>query len=208
MTETVLQAASSQANKHIRLFVGTTANEFKAYMRGDHWITPEVLRDALLRSARRGPALVDRYLALRHSDSVVDIAGQVKTDRGFRVPAHRLLESWQKAGGTGFAYEFRWAPSDGQFAGVSAHAVDLPFAFDLLGVEGMEEVAGADRPQVLADAMHASFVSWPQTCTPGWPEYEAAERATMVFDLPPHVEYNPLAPELELWALKGAEGAY
>ena len=198
MTETVMQAASSPANKHIALLVGMTADEYKAHMRGDHWLTPEMLRGALLRTGAR-PDLVDQYLALHQSDTAADIAGQVKTDRGFRVPLHRLLESWQRAGGTGFAYEFRWAPSDGNFAGLSVHALDLPFAFDLLEVEGWT-LAGTDPPQVLADAMHASFVSLAKDMSPDWPECEADQRATMVFDLPPHVENNPLALELQLWA--------
>ena len=198
MTETVMQAASSPANKHVALLVGMTADEYTAHMRGDHWLTPEMLLGALLRTGAR-PDLVDQYLALHQSDTAADIAGQVKTDRGFRVPLHRLLESWQKAGGTGFAYEFRWAPSDGDFAGLSVHAVDLPFAFDLLEVEGWT-LAGTDPPQVLADAMHTSFVSLAKDMSPGWPEYEADQRATMVFDLPPRVEHNPLPLELQLWA--------
>ncbi len=201
MNETIMQAASSLANKRIVLMVGTTANEFKMSMREKNWVvTTEMLRDAMLRSGARLD-LVDRYLAQHHSESATETAGQVKTDRGFRVPAHRLLESWNKAGGTGFAYEFRWAPSDGDLAGLSVHAVDLPFAFDLLGVEGMEEVAGVDPPQVLADSMHASFVSLAKDMSPGWAEYQSDERPTMVFELNPHVERNPLAPELELWGV-------
>ena len=198
MAETVLQAASSPANKDVTLMVGTTAHEFKMAMRDQDWITRDVLRDALLRSGAR-PDLADEYLALHSKDNPAETAGQVKTDRGFRVLAHRLLEAWDEAAGTGFGYEFRWAPSDGDMAGVSVHAVDLPFAFDLLGVEGMEEVAGANPPQEVADAMHGSFVSFVKDMSPGWPEYHAGERATMVFDVPPHVEYDPAALELELW---------
>jgi len=197
MSETILQAASRPENKHIALMVGTTANEFKMSLRDRDWITPDVLREALLRSTTH-PDLADQYLALHHSDSPVDTAGQIMTDRGFRVPAHLLLESWHRAGGSGFAYEFRWSPPDGKLPGLSAHVIDLPFAFDLLGVEGSEEVAGADPPQKLADVMHASFVSLARDMSPGWPEY-SYDRPTMVFDTSPHIEYNFLDLELELW---------
>ncbi len=54
MTETVIQAASSPANKHIALLVGMTADEYKAHMRGDHWLTAEMFRGSLLRTGR-GP---------------------------------------------------------------------------------------------------------------------------------------------------------
>ena len=199
MTETVIQAASSAANKHIALLVGATAHEYTAHMRGEQWLTPEMLRGSLLRTGTR-PDLVDQYLALHQSQPAADIAGQVKTDRGFRVPLHRLLEAWQKAGGTGFGYEFRWAPSDGAFAGLSVHALDLLFAFDLLGADGGEAIAGTDRPQALADAMHGSLVSMAKDGSPGWSQYEADQRPIMVFDLPPHVEHDPLAAELQLWA--------
>jgi carboxylesterase type B len=47
--------------------------------------------------------------------------------------------------------------------------------------------------------MHGSFVSFARDVSPGWPQYHAGERATMVFDLPPLVEYDPAALELELW---------
>jgi para-nitrobenzyl esterase len=198
MDQTVLQAASSPANKDVTLMVGTTAHEYKMAMRDQGWITRDVLRDALVRSGAR-PDLADEYLAQHGTDNPAETAGQVKTDRGFRVPAHRLLEAWDHAAGTGFGYEFRWAPSDGATAGSSVHAVDLPFAFDLLGVEGMEAVAGANPPQEVADAMHGSFVSFATDMSPGWPEYHAGERATMVFDLPPHIEYGPAALELALW---------
>jgi len=198
MTETVLQAASSPANKDVTLMVGTTAHEFKMFMLDQDWITPDVLRDALVRSGVR-PDLADQYLAMHSMDNPAETAGQIKTDRGLRVLAHRLLEAWSEAAGTGFGYEFRWAPSDGEMAGTSVHAVDLPFAFDLLGVEGMEALAGANPPQELADFLHASFASFVKDMSPGWPEYRAGERATMVFDLPPRVEYDPAARELELW---------
>jgi para-nitrobenzyl esterase len=198
MAETVLQAALSPANKHVSLMVGTTAHEFKMAMRDQNWITHDLLRDALVRSATQ-PDLVDRYLARHNQDNPAATAGQVKTERGFRVPAHRLLSAWDQGGGTGFAYEFRWAPSDGGTAGMSVHAVDIPFAFDLLGGEGADELAGTNPPQEVADAMPGSFVSFAKEMLPGWPGYRAGERATMVFDLPPHVEYDPAAPELELW---------
>jgi para-nitrobenzyl esterase len=198
MVETVLQAAASPANKDVTLLVGTTAHEYRTAMRDQDWITGDVLRDALVRTGAR-PELVDDYLALHNEESRAETAGQVKTDRGFRVPAHRLLEAWDNAGGTGFGYEFRWAPSHGEMAGASVHAVDLPFAFDLLGVEGSEEVAGAGPPQEVADAMHGSFVSFAADLWPGWPRYDAGERATMVFDLPSHVEYDPAVRELDLW---------
>jgi para-nitrobenzyl esterase len=197
MSETILQAASRSDNKHIALMVGTTENEFKTSMRDRDWLNSDVLREALLRSTTR-PDLAERYLVLHRSDSPADTAGQIMTDRGFRVPAHLLLESWYKAGGTGFAYEFRWSPSEGNLAGLSAHVVDLPFAFDLLGVEGSEEVAGADPPQNLADVMHSSFVSLARDMSPGWREY-TSERPTHVFDISSHIEYNFLELELGLW---------
>jgi para-nitrobenzyl esterase len=205
MRETVLQAATSSTNKNVALLVGTTAHEFKMAMRDQDWITRDVLRDALVRSGTR-PDLADEYLAMHSKDNHAETAGQVKTDRGFRVLAHRLLAAWDEAEGTGFGYEFRWAPSDGGRAAVSVHAVDLPFAFDLLGVEGMEDLAGANPPQEVADTMHGSFVSFVKDMSPGWPEYHAGERATMVFDVPCHVEYDPAALELELWGQEHGSG--
>ena len=113
------------------------------------------------------------------------------------------MHQFLAAAPSGYGYEFRWAPEAGPFAGLSVHCLDLPFVFDLLSAEGVEEVAGSAPPQALADAMHGAVTSFVKDQTPGWARYEPDTRLTMIFggagrpeaDLTP----DPLALERSLW---------
>jgi para-nitrobenzyl esterase len=95
-------------------------------------------------------------------------------------------------------YEFAW-PSP-QFGGRlgAAHAVEIPFVFDTLGL-GTEPLLGPDPPQPLATAMHAAWVGFASTGDCGWLKYDVARRPTMHFDKALEVVDDPLALKLALW---------
>jgi para-nitrobenzyl esterase len=63
----------------------------------------------------------------------------------------------------------------------AAHALELGFVFDRLGDAEAQRLAGADAPQALADEMHAAWISFVTTGSPGWAAY-GADRTTRVFD--------------------------
>src|SRR5689334_8968666 len=95
-------------------------------------------------------------------------------------------------------YEFAWgSPQFGERLG-AAHAVEIPFVFDTLGL-GTEPLLGRDPPQSLATAMHAAWVCFATTGECGWPKFDSAHRSTMRFDTPSQVVDDPMARELAVW---------
>jgi para-nitrobenzyl esterase len=196
VTQPVLDAVAASANKRIPVLAGVTANEFSMVLRDAGWITRDMLASALCTVTGQDAALVDRYLARHQGQAPAEIAGQVMTDRMFRLPMHELLA----AAATGFGYEFRWAPDSGPFAGLSVHCLDLPFVFDLLSADGVAEAAGSAPPQPLADALHGAVTSFVKDLTPGWARYEPDGRLTRIFGGSSDMEPDPLAVERSMWA--------
>jgi para-nitrobenzyl esterase len=97
-----------------------------------------------------------------------------------------------------YMYEFAWrSPQSGGRLG-AAHAVEIPFVFDTLGL-GTEPLLGRDPPQPLATAMHKAWVAFAAMGDPGWPKYDPTRRTTMHFDTASGVLDNPLGPTLALW---------
>ena len=56
-----------------------------------------------------------------------------------------------------------------------------------------------DEPQVVADQMSEAWLAFARTGDPNapglphWPAYDAASRATMMFDLTSRIEHDPMA---------------
>ena len=79
----------------------------------------------------------------------------------------------------------------------SPHAIEIPLVFD--NVEKARNFVGrGEAPQVLAEKMSAAWLAFARTGEPNaeglpeWPAYDANARATMIFDLEPRVESDPL----------------
>jgi len=78
------------------------------------------------------------------------------------------------------------------------HALEIPLVFDT--VEAARNFVGrGDEPQRLSDQMSAAWLAFARTGDPNapgaphWPAYDAATRATMIFDLESRVETDPYA---------------
>jgi len=125
--------------------------------------------------------------------------------RTFRIPAIRLAEAQQAAGGHAWMYLFTWpSPAfDGRLG--SCHALEIAFVFDNLTKPGADLFVGADAPTSLADSMSAAWTAFarhgrPEGGSAGeWPEYEPAARSTMIFDVESRVESDPMGSERLQW---------
>ncbi len=78
-----------------------------------------------------------RYQSLEASDNG-ERYGRAATDAWFRIPARRAAEARFDAPAPTFVYDFDWrSPA---LAGIGAvHCLDLPFAWDLLDADGVED---------------------------------------------------------------------
>lgn len=147
---------------------------------------------------------VELYRAARPAASSGDLLGSVTTDCFIRIPVIRVAEARLEAGGAGGAgtwmYRFdHESPSfDGRLG--AAHAVEIPYVFDLLDEESSRALIGDKPPQVVADTAHGAWVRFVAEGDPGWPRYSLAERSTALIDQGITVVDDSGGAEREAWA--------
>ncbi|MEX0161193.1 MULTISPECIES: carboxylesterase/lipase family protein [unclassified Microbacterium] len=105
------------------------------------------------------------------------LAGRVLTDRMFRVGVLRVAADRGEA--PTWVYRFAW-PS-GRF-GFAEHCLDVPFFFDCLDGPSMEQLAGSNPPQPLADEVHGAAVTFITAGDPGWETHEGDAGTVRVYD--------------------------
>lgn len=163
------------------LMLGATDDEFTMVFGGAvakalRWVPRNVVLDRLgLPRAVRA-----EYLAA--NDDIVRLgkprlAGRVLTDRMFRVGVLRV--SSDRGDAPTWVYRFSW-PS-GRF-GFAEHCLDVPFFFDCLDGPRIDNLAGPNPPQRLADEVHAAAVSFIAGGDPGWPRHEGEAGIVRVYD--------------------------
>jgi para-nitrobenzyl esterase len=118
----------------------------------------------------------------------------------FRAPAQQLAAAKAAAGGSAFAYDFRWTAPAGPLPGLAFHCLDVPFFFDALAEPGVTEAAGPAPPQDLATLMHGALVRFVTDGTPGWEPFGDHRSPVMIFAEPSEVRENPLELERTAWA--------
>ncbi len=194
-----IDAVRAGAGADIDMLLGTTEQEFNMVAAG----VGATLDDGTLVRALAHLGLsadqVAAYRRLAPDLSAPELLGQVLTDRAFRLLTARLADARHGAPGGTYAYEFRWrSPGLGGRLG-SGHCVDIPFVFDVLDGERVEDVLGTDPPLPLAQAMHTAWVEFTARGTPGWPAYAPNRRATMIFDQASAVLDDPLGRQRQIW---------
>lgn len=159
------------------LLIGSNTDEYRL------WFTPETLaeiRPLKLFIARLALGIprraVSEYRKAFPKASTGEIFGQLATDVMLRAPLSRAARGRPALT---FVYEFAWPSPVRDLR--AAHALELGFVFDRLADAEAQRLAGADAPQALADEMHAAWISFVTTGSPGWAAY-GADRTTRVFD--------------------------
>ncbi|MFC5835386.1 carboxylesterase family protein [Nonomuraea insulae] len=142
-----------------------------------------------------------RYRAARPGASDGDLLSAVTTDCFIRVPAIRVAEARLRAGEAG-TWMYRFDHGSPSFAGRlgAAHAVEIPYVFDLLEEESMHALIGGDPPQAVADTAHGAWVRFVAGGDPGWPRYDLAGRSTALIGEGIAVARDPGGAEREVWA--------
>jgi carboxylesterase 2/para-nitrobenzyl esterase len=195
-------AIRAGAAADIDLLIGSNIEETRLFLVSDgsiDRITEEALR-AMASIYGLPDAGLGAYRAACTGASPGDLFAAIQTDWYWRLPALRLADAHAStARAATFMYEFAWrSPQAGGRLG-AAHAVEIPFVFDTLGL-GTEPMLGPDPPQSLADEMHRAWVSFAVRGDCGWPRYDPVRRGTMRFDVPSTVVDDPLGPTLSRWA--------
>lgn len=198
-------AAGSAAG--VALLTGTNLEEWKLFS----MMSPPIEDDDDLRR-RVGLMTTDvdgalsAYAADGGEQSPADVECAVLTDVVFCIPATRMADA-QVAHAPVHQYRFDWkSPAFGGMIG-AAHAVEIPFVFQLVNDHRLHVLIGSDAPAELADAMHDAWVSFARTGTPSvagigtWPSLpkNASTRPVVLFDSTISLANDPQADTRRFW---------
>jgi para-nitrobenzyl esterase len=190
------------ASAEVDIMVGTTTEEERLFLVPNgtiNAINADMLAGAIAMYGLPVAETLATYRATRPEASAGDVYEAILTDWFFRIPAIRLAEAHVKNNGRTYMYEFAWrSPAfDGRLG--SCHALEIPFVFDTLAIEGMEVLLGDAPPQQTADVMHSAWVNFATHGDPGWLPYDLEQRPTMHFDAHSNLLKDPRHAERTLW---------
>lgn len=214
LPESPIDAIGGGSAAGVRVLIGTNAEEMRLFAMMDARLS--VLDEAgMLRrvaaelgDAGKAAELVTAYRATRPGATAADIWGALQGDYIFGIPAVRLAERQSALDNAVFMYLFAWrSPAFGGALG-SCHALEIPFAWNTLD-HGMSHLfAGppTEKSRALAASMHEAWATFARTGTPSaaglpdWPTYDSERRQTMILDVPPRIETDPMAADRKAWA--------
>lgn len=106
------------------------------------------------------------------------LLGRYVSDKVFRAGVARIAGA-RRASPT-WVYRFSWASTR---IGWACHCIDVPFWFDVLDRERVDQLTGDDPPQALADVLHGAASAYVRSGTPGWLAWSEDPGRTRVFDV-------------------------
>ncbi|MFI5912090.1 carboxylesterase/lipase family protein [Dactylosporangium sp. NPDC051541] len=192
-------AIAAGASGPVELIAGHTRDEhrlFSALTGVLGQVTAEQAAEAL-RIFAPGPDGEARYREAFPDAAPEQLYELVHGDWLFRMPSLRLAEAHAAGGGRTYLYELTWAaPSLG-----AAHGLDVPLVFGNL--EGNQPAmlfgdAGADA-EALSEQLRTAWTAFAVTGDPGWPQYDAEQRRTRLFDITPEVAAYPEEASRRIW---------
>ncbi|MDT0436404.1 MULTISPECIES: carboxylesterase/lipase family protein [Streptomyces] len=192
----------------VDLLAGTTTEEGNLYLVpfGRYATSTAADVDGTAARAHPDPArLVETYRASRPGASPGELRSAVMGDALFGAGTRALASAHAARPGSGtYAYAFAWrSPSlNGQLG--AAHAVDLPFVFDLAdrpGLTGPRALLGPGEPPAdLAARVHGTWIRFAATGDPGWAPYDTDRRTTMRIDAEWTQVDDPRSLERQAWS--------
>jgi para-nitrobenzyl esterase len=191
--------AASAISADVPLVIGSTRTELTlqaddaAFALDDAGMrarVKELLGDA-------GGGIVDVYRKANPRASAADLYFLIASDHRYGAPVMKIAERRAALGkGPVYLYYFRWeTPLDGGRL-KSPHTIEIPFVFSNLDASRL--TAGVPSAPALADKVSDAWLAFARTGDPStpklpaWPKFDAAKRATMVFDDESAVENDPL----------------
>ncbi|GAA0547253.1 carboxylesterase/lipase family protein [Rhizomicrobium palustre] len=198
-------APAQSAN--IPMMIGNTHDETRAFISdpGVYKLTWEELPERLAKNMRVDilpSVVIEQYKSWFTGISPTDLFFLATTaSRSWRA-AIIEAEERAKAGTPAYAYQVDWATPDERRRAM--HTTDIPLVFDNTDKEGAA-TGNSEHARKMAAMMSETFIAFAKTGSPNnplipsWTPYSMAERETMVFDLPPHLEKDPRGRERKLF---------
>jgi para-nitrobenzyl esterase len=197
-------AAMRRGKAHrVPLIVGTNEEEGRLFTRFLKLLpTTEPMIERLL--AETEPAERERITAAYPDYPDPAACIRLGGDFAFGSAAWQIAEAHGQHAPT-YLYRYDYAPRTLRWSGLGAtHATELFAVFDVYRTTfGRLLTAAADRRPALrvSDDVQARWRAFSRTGVPGhdWPAYTSADRAVMVLDRRPRVEYDPHADRRQAW---------
>jgi para-nitrobenzyl esterase len=195
-----LEAIIDGAGDSIPVMLGWTSEEYRLFLVPSGFI--DRVGRVLFAAARArfgvGPRALRAYRVAHPGVSRGVLLGEILIDLMLRLPLNRIADArFARGAAPTYAYEFAWRSPVANLG--AAHAMEIGFVFDRLASPDWVLLTGANAPQRLADEMHAAWVRFATTGSPGWPAWNAS-RAVKVFDEPAGgIVDQPRDPQLAAW---------
>ena len=205
-----LAAIAGGSAAGVPLLVGTNSEEWKLFA----MMSPPPADEAALRTrielvVSDPDAALETYRAERAGATVAELECALLTDLVFRIPAARLADA-QSQHAPVHQYLWTWAsPAWGGMIG-AAHAIEIPFVFDLLDDQRLHVFVGPDAPRELARATHEAWISFARDGAPAaaglpeWPTVDGPDRPVMTLGDETAVAHDPQGATRRFWATPGA----
>jgi len=195
LPQPLLSAIKAGYGATIPVLTGTNKDEASLFIMTEVSET-KARSDALLYGSEQ---LFDAYQARLPDFSATELAVQLSTDHGFKVPAIRLAELREQTGSKTYLYQFNWESRAGNLK--ATHALEIPFTFNVLEAPGVSAFTGpGPLPFDLAENMHHVWCEFIQGKDPDWPPYRCADRAVMHFNDVSEVKTLDFADFLPIWS--------
>ena len=208
LPEMPIDAVNHGSANKVALLIGTNLEEAKFMARMEPDMT-KIDEAGLIRRWQRVlpphlvPDLVENCRkALAREGRTADpaeLAIALQTDRQFRIPAVRLLESQRRNGGAAYSYLFTWKSPQPDLG--ACHALEIGFVFGSLSAS-----FNGTGPKVekLAKNIQDAWIAFAKTGSPNcqslgnWPQY-GSKRETMLLGESCHLEEMPYDEERRAW---------
>lgn len=201
-----LAEIAAGAAQGVSLLCGTTSEEWKLFA----MMTPPAadepgLRQRLAAVTPDPDATIAAYRLEHPEASLGDLEGAVLTDLVFRMPANRLIDAQRTHAPT---FQYLWAWRSNALGGMigAAHAIEIPFVFDLVEDHRLHVFVGPDAPGTLAACTNAAWIAFAATGRPAadglpsWPAIGDEERPVMILDETAELAADPGGSTRAFWA--------
>lgn len=195
-------------SSHIPMMLGTTRTELTSQLGGRPGIfnmdraAAQAALAAFLPQEDIAEAF-EVFQASRPGASPSEVFFTIASARGYVRDQTIMAERRVMASGPAPTYVYRlmWrSPVEGGRR-VSQHSLDLPFIFDT--VDTVPHITGpeTEETRAMVDQMANTWLAFARTGNPNhggipdWAPYDLERRPTMMFDLPPALEFDPHAAE-------------
>jgi para-nitrobenzyl esterase len=194
---------ASPLNADVPLMIGTNKDENTLFLfshpRFGAFTAEDVAKAAGAAVGERADALVAALRRAYPDYSDTHLYAAVGTATGMWGNSIRLAERKAAQGAAPvWMYLLTWETPVAKGRLRSPHAIEIPLVFD--NVEKARNFVGrGEEPEAMARQMSAAWLAFarsgdPSTpALPAWPAYDAAKRATMIFDLESRVADDPLS---------------